>query len=253
MTYKFSGKEIKIGLQLWSIREYCARDLPASLARVAEMGYQGVEFAGYYDYTAAELRRQLDRLGLVCCGTHTKLETLQEENLAETVEFNRVLGNPYLICPSIKLETIARWRTMARRFAGLAERVEPKGAHVGYHNHAHDFATLDGEVSWHVFFDETPPQVLMQVDPGNAMGGGADPVALFRRYPHRSPTVHLKDYADGDTNLLIGEGELDWHEYLSACVQDGGSRWFIVEIENPRMDNMEAAQRCLENLKDFLD
>jgi sugar phosphate isomerase/epimerase len=253
MAYRFSGREVKIGLQLWSIREQCARDLPGGLARVAEMGYQGVEFAGYHDHTAAEIRRQLDGVGLVCCGSHTQLETLQDGTLAETVEFNRVLGNPYLICPFMELQTIAQWRSMAARFALLAERLEPQGAHVGYHNHAHDFAVLEGQTPWHVFFDGTSPRVLMQVDSGNAMSGGADPVALIRRYPGRSPTVHVKDYARGDANPLIGEGELDWHAYLSACVELGGCRWLIVEIENPRLDSMEAAGRCLRNLTRLLE
>jgi sugar phosphate isomerase/epimerase len=141
---------------------------------------------------------------------------------------------------------------MAGRFTELAERLERKGVQVGYHNHAHDFATLDGETPWYVFFDETSPSVLMQVDSGNAMSGGADPAAVLRRYPHRSPTVHLKDYAHGDTNLLIGEGDLDWRAFLSACVDSGDCRWFIVEIENPLMDKLEVARRCLENLKEFL-
>lgn len=252
MAYLFSGKEIRIGLQLYSIREQCAEDLPTSLARVAEMGYQGVEFAGFQGYSATKLRRQLDSLGLQCCGSHTKLEALHNENLADTIEFNRVLGNPYLICPYIKLETITEWRTMAGFFSELAGRVEAHGLHIGYHNHAHDFAALDGEIPWDVFFSATPAQVLMQLDSGNARSGAVDPVTVLRRYPHRSPTVHLKDYSNGDTNLLIGTGDVNWQEFLSACVTLGDSQWFIVEIENPRMDPFEAVQRSLENLTKLL-
>ena len=90
-------KKIPIGVQLYSVREDCARDLPGTLAAVAEMGYDGVEFAGYYGYSAEDLRRMLDANGLQCCGTHTGLNTLLGDALKTTVEFNQVLGNRYLV------------------------------------------------------------------------------------------------------------------------------------------------------------
>ena len=81
-----------IALQLYSVRDDCARDLPATLAAVAKMGYEGVEFAGYHGRSAKELRQLLDDLGLRCCGTHIGLHTLLGEELPRTVEFNRIDG-----------------------------------------------------------------------------------------------------------------------------------------------------------------
>ena len=78
----------RIGLQLYSVREECACDLPGTLRAVAEMGYRGVEFAGYHGRTASDLRRMLDDLGLDCCGSHIPLEALLGERFSETVEFN---------------------------------------------------------------------------------------------------------------------------------------------------------------------
>src|SRR4051794_19457759 len=75
------GKPVLVGLQLYSVRDDCAKDLPGVLKAVAKMGYTGVEFAGYYGRTAQELREMLDSNGLKCYGTHIGLETLLGDNL----------------------------------------------------------------------------------------------------------------------------------------------------------------------------
>ena len=84
---------IPIGLRLYSVREDCAKDLPGTLKAVAEMGYEGVEFAGYYNHTATELRKMLDDVGLVCCGTHIGLDTLQGDALEKTIDFHKTIVN----------------------------------------------------------------------------------------------------------------------------------------------------------------
>src|SRR6185503_4320366 len=81
-------KKIPVGLQLYSIREQCKKDLPGMLSTVSKIGYKGVEFAGYYDRTSKDLRKMLDDNGLVCCGTHTPYESVQPNKLQETIEFN---------------------------------------------------------------------------------------------------------------------------------------------------------------------
>src|SRR4030042_1048838 len=71
-----SKRKIPLGLQLYSVRAECEKDLPGTIKAVAGIGYQGVEFAGYYDYSAKDLRKLLDDNGLQCCGSHTQLDTL---------------------------------------------------------------------------------------------------------------------------------------------------------------------------------
>ena len=93
-------ERVPIALQLYSVRTDCAEDLPGTLAKVAAMGYDGVEFAGYYDYSADDLRKMLDDNGLICCGSHLGIQTLLGDELEKTAEFNRTLVNPYLIARS---------------------------------------------------------------------------------------------------------------------------------------------------------
>src|SRR4026207_2569221 len=90
----YGGNRIPFGLQLYSVRNECAKDLDGTVAAVAKMGYKAVEFAGYHGRDAKGLRKLLDALGLKCCGTHTGLDTLLGDDLSKTIEFNHTLGNP---------------------------------------------------------------------------------------------------------------------------------------------------------------
>jgi len=243
---------IPIGLQLYSVRKDCASDLPGTIAAVAEMGYAGVEFAGYYDYEAPELRKLLDEAGLKCCGTHISLDTLLGEELERTIEFNQILGNRFLIVPGLPEErrnSRAAWQETARLFSELAEKVKPHNMRVGYHNHMVEFQPMEGEMPWDTFFGNTSPEVVMQMDTGNALHGGGDPVHFLKRYPGRAATVHLKEYSTTNDSALIGEGDIDWDEVFNVCETIGGTEWYIVEQESYAYPPLECVKRCLENLR----
>src|SRR3954447_6141684 len=92
-------KKIQIGLQLYSLRAECKTDLPGMLAAVSGIGYKGVEFAGYHGHSAKELRKMLDDNALVAEGSHTPYDSVQGDKLKETIEFNRIIGNKFLIVP----------------------------------------------------------------------------------------------------------------------------------------------------------
>jgi len=245
---------IPIGLQLYSIREDCKKDLPGTLAAVAKMGYDGVEFAGYYDRPAAELRKRLDDLGLKCCGTHIKLDTMLGDALPATVEFNRALGNRFLIVPSLpeaRRGSRAAWLDTAKVFNQVAERLRPHGMRIGYHNHNIEFTPTDGELPWDTFFGNTAKDVVMQIDTGNCLHGGGDPVGLLKRYPGRAITVHLKGYDSkaADHWSLTGEGETDWQAVFQVCESTGGTEWYIVEQESYAYPPLVCVEKCLTNLR----
>ena len=63
-------KKFKIALQLYSIREFMAENMDKTLKNVKEMGYDYVEFAGYYDKEAEEIKALLDKHGLECVSVH---------------------------------------------------------------------------------------------------------------------------------------------------------------------------------------
>ncbi len=243
---------IPIGLQLYSVREDCAKDLPSVLKAVAAMGYEAVEFAGYYNFSAAELRKMLDDLGLKCCGSHIMIDSLLGDKLAETAEFHQVLGNEFLIVPGLSHERTASkdaWLRTARDMNEIAERLKPLGLKTGYHNHSMEFQPLDGELPWDIFFGNTTEDVVMQFDVGNALHGKADAAPFLQRYPHRALTVHLKEYSATNDKALIGEGDVDWPAIFNLCETVGGTRYYIVEQESYAYPPLECASKCLQALK----
>lgn len=246
------SKKVPIGLQLYSVREECAKDLPGVLSAVSRMGYAGVEFAGYYNYSAKDLSSMLDSLGLVCCGTHIGLDTLQGDQLAKTVEFNHTLGNKFLIVPWLnedKRNTRAALLATAELFNRIAKDVAPEGMRVGYHNHHFEFEPLEGELPWDTFFGNTDDSVIMQFDTGNAMHAGAPAAPFLRRYPGRATTVHLKEFSATKKDALIGEGDTNWPEIFDLCETVGQTEWYIVEQESYAYPPLECVDRCLQNLR----
>ncbi|MBS7606344.1 MAG: sugar phosphate isomerase/epimerase [Candidatus Bathyarchaeia archaeon] len=247
--------KIRIALQLWSVREDCARNLEKTLEAVVDMGYEGVEFAGYYGRMASELRRLLDDLGLEVAGTHIGIETLMGDKLKETIEFNRILENKFLIVPGLPQEMRSSkeaWLKTARLFNEIADRLKSEGIYVGYHNHVIEFQPINGEIPWFIFFDATRPDVIMQLDTGHAMRSGISPdgiLDIIRRYPNRAKSVHLKEYSSRNEKALIGEGEMRWREFIDLCRTVGGTEWYIIEQETYAYPPLECARRCLENLK----
>ena len=248
---KSGKKKIPIGLQLYSVRQACAKDLPGVLRAVAKMGYQGVEFAGYYGREAKELRKLLDANGLKCCGTHTGLNTLTGDALKDTVEFNKILGNKFLIVPGLpggRLASVPAVKETAKLFSELAEKVKPQKMRVGYHAHGGDFRRLDGETAWDILFSNASPDVVMQLDIGNCIGGGGDPIAVLKKFPKRSATIHLKEHG-GKPEAVVGEGDVKWDEIFRLCETTGGTQWYIVEHERRAGSPMENVRRCIENLR----
>ena len=247
-----SRRRFPIGLQLYSVREDCKRDLPGTIAAVAKMGYKGVEFAGYYDRTAKQLRKMLDDNGLVCCGTHTGLDTLLGDNLARTIEFNKTLGNKYLIVPGLPEKyrsSHQAWLDTAKLFNKLAEKVKPHEMRVGYHNHSIEFTAMDGELPWDTFYGNTRKDVVMQIDVGNAIHGGADPLPYLYKYPGRAITVHVKEFSETNKKALVGEGDVNWKAFFALCKAVGQTEWYIVEQESYAYPPLECVQRCLRNLR----
>jgi len=242
-----SKRGIPVGVQLYSVREQCAKDLPGTLAAVAKIGYKGVEFAGYHGRSAKDLRKMLDDLGLVACGTHTPYESVLPNKIEETIEFNRTIGNKFLIVPWMTGKTKQDWLDKAKVFNELVDKVKAQGMYVGYHAHAHDFDKIDGESAWDIFFGNTKPEVVMQLDTSNCREGGADPVAVLKKYPGRGLSIHLKSNGGGP-EAVIGEDKVDWSGVFAFCESKGGTQWYVVEHESSK-DPVDAVKRSFEALK----
>lgn len=251
-TLAFGKARIPIALQLYSVRHEFGKDQPGTLAAVAKMGYQGVEFAGYFNRKAEELRKMLDDNGLKCCGTHLSLDACMGDNLARTIDFNKTMGNKLLIVPGLPPKRVASheaWVENAGIFTELAGKVKPHGMRVGYHNHQTEFKALGGEQPFDTFFGRTPKSVVMQLDVGTALEAGMDPVALIKKYPGRTASIHVKEYSKTNPKAYVGEGDAKWRDIFKILEKQKATDWYIVEYEIEGMPPMESVLQCLQNLR----
>lgn len=245
-------KKIPIALQLYSVREDCAQDLPGTLKAVAEMGYAGVEFAGWHNHSASELKKILADTGLTVAGAHIPIAQFENDQWESNADFNQTLGNPYLIVPGIpadRRQTLDDWRRLAEFFNQLAEKAAARNLRVGFHNHMVEFEELEGRMPWEVFFDAARADVIMQIDTGNALRAGAQAADYLRRYPGRAEIVHLKEHSAVNEKALIGEGDVPWQTIFELSETIGGTKWYVVEEERRPYPPLESVRRSLEALR----
>lgn len=241
---------IPIALQLYSVRDDCNKDLAGVLSQVGKMGYEGVEFAGFYGKKAEDLRKMLDDNGLKGISSHTGLEALEGEQFEKTVAFHKTLGALFIMVPGLapKYQTSHQgWLDAAKKFDEIAAKLEPHGLRIGYHNHSAEFKPLEGELPWDTLFSNTSKKVIHQMDTGNCMSGGGDPVSFIKKYAGRSANVHLKEFeGPGD----FGQGKCPWDQVFEACETVGGTEWYIIEQENYNRPPLDCVKQCLDFMRE---
>lgn len=243
---------IPIGLEMYSVRNEFAAAPLATMQAIKEMGYDGVEFAGDPRYCPEFYAALLKQTGLVCCGWHTGWHQVQPETLANTIKLNQAVGNRYIMIPGLIAEGHQGWKEMAHKMNALADQLAPFGMRTGYHNHAGDFAAIDGKTTWDTFMENTWRKVIMQLDTGNALAGGADVMQVLNTYPGRCETIHLKPYSTDPEKAykpLIGDDDVPWQEVFQFCQEKGNTEWAIVEYECPEIPALEAVGQCLKALR----
>lgn len=247
-----TGAPMKIGLQLYSVRDDCAKDLEGTLKAISAMGYKGVEFAGYYGKSAAELKKLLSDNGLACYGSHVDLKSLTGDNLNKTLEFAKELGCPALVVPWIPeaqrnsaLTTIAT----AIQFNEIAKKAEGKGIIIGWHNEDYEFQKFDGDTIWQIFWSHASKQVWMEFDTGNAMSAGEQAAPYLLKYPQRVFALHIKDHSASNKNALLGEGDENWKVVIPIIKKRTATKYFIIEQEAYGDTPLACVHNCLENFK----
>jgi sugar phosphate isomerase/epimerase len=246
---------IPIGMQLYCVRRELALDFEKTMAEVAALGFEGVEFADYFGRSARDLRSALDRNHLRCCGTHIVLEDMLGDQLERTIDFNLTLGNPYLIVRWLaepRRNSESGFAGTVRLFSEISGRLQPYGLRIGYHNHDYIFERFGGELLWNILADGTPKQVVLQLDTGNAALVGQDPVQLLERNAGRTATIHLKPFSRANPKALIGEDELPWPKILQLCRMVAGTEWFIVEYEEEGIPPLTALKANLNAVRRLL-
>ena len=296
-----SARPGKIALQLYSLNKWIpAQDkvgkvaLAKALKKIAEIGFEGVEFAGYYGATPAELKQMLADAGLVAVGTHVgndrygfnvKENKFDAEVLKKTLDFETAYGNTLVICPGGgNIPPGCDWGTgrggtvgkpsqeiddFTKKLCDLynkaAVEAAKMGCKIGLHNHTweHGVKMQNGMSFWDFFFSNTDKAVCMEQDVGwttcaGDMFPGLTPHEQYKKYPHRSPTLHAKENGMGkdvkEFDAILGQPgkpgatPVDWDGLFPVTDADG-VEWYVVECERHFDDITKAVVPSFEFLK----
>jgi sugar phosphate isomerase/epimerase len=254
LSARASSTSIPVGLELYSVRGELKKNPDATVRSVAQMGYQVVEFYGpYFEWSEAQtkqMRKLLDDLGIRCLSTHNDEANLSPQKLDRARDLNLILGSKYVVQAwSDPKSSLDQWEPVADRLNQAAEKLEPAGLHVGYHNHNAEFTGAKGQRPIDLIAKSTKPSVVLQLDVGTCLEAGGDPVEWIKSNPGRIRSMHCKDWSSDPAKaykVLFGEGAADWTGIFKAAEDVGGVEYYLVEQEGSRYSEFDTAKKCLQ-------
>ncbi|SDO19626.1 sugar phosphate isomerase/epimerase family protein [Alkalicoccus daliensis] len=242
--------KIPAAIQLYSLREETEKDFAGTLKKVAALGYQGVEFAGYGGLQASELKKLLEETGLKPAGAHVPLEVL-ETDLDTVIAYQKEIGNQHIICPFLQEEdrvSKAKYEEIAEKLKHIAARVSEAGLTFSYHNHDFELEEKEGI---------KPLELLLDVENVNAeldvywlKKAGEQPTEWLKKYKNKTNLVHLKDMTtDGEQFFAeLGTGGIDVKEVIQIC-ETIGVEWLVVEQDVSKIGAMKSAEVSINYLQ----
>src|SRR5579862_435633 len=258
----------KVGVQLYTVRDQMKADFDGTIAKVAQIGYKEIEFAGYFGRSGQQVRAALDKNGLTGVSTHVQYDEL-DEKFPSVIETSKAIGLEYIICPWIPVELRKSpdiWKQASSKFNKCGEQSKKAGLQFGYHNHWFEFLPVNGKLPYdELLADCDADLVKMEMDLCWITAAGSDPIKYFEKYPGRFPLVHVKDikkkppvseaggqdFGDSMKDMTsVGNGIIDWKK-IFAYSQKAGIKHYIVEhdkLENP-FESITQSYQYLEKLR----
>ena len=233
----------KLAIQLYTVRDHInyAEDLYAILPKLKEMGFDGVEFAGFHDADAKTLKAKLDEVGLVPVGAHIGMDEYEGDKLAKTAEYVKELGLLYTGTGGAAHGTVEE----CEKIASIFKNAEPVlGVPTYYHNHTEEFTPLEnGRTAMDIISDGTK----LEIDTYWSFCAGVDNYKYITENIDKIILVHMKDGIDRHPKALA-EGDCDL-DAVARAVKDTGIEWVILENDDPEPCGLEDAARSMEYLK----
>lgn len=232
----------EIYLQLYSVRDDIKADYEGTIAKVAEMGYTGVETAGYgngqfYGLSPADFKKSIEEVGMEVLSSHTArplADSVAATNWDEVwawwdtaIQAHKEAGMKYIVTPWMPTPaTLADLQAYCDYYNQIGEKCNAAGLRFGYHNHDFEFKEIEGQLMYDYMLNNTDPsKVFFQMDVYWVVKGGKDPVDYFNNYPGRFELLHIKD------ELELGRsGEVDF-ESIYNNAETAGAKYMIVEVE----------------------
>ena len=243
----------RIGLELYSVRNAMRADPERTLAAIRTIGYTDVELLWSFNNfgrTPQQVRAALDHEGLRAPSAHMAPETMLKD-WDRSLETAKFLGHEYLIVPSLTPDTqhsLEAWRVWADRFNVAGAAARRAGIWLAFHNEPDHMKVIEGKIAYDFFVGRLDrSSVRLQLDVGNLVMGGGDPMRYLQRYRDRYGSFHLKDVvADRSHDTELGAGTLDLRRFLAA-VPAIQAKPCYAEQEGP-MDELASAGLNFEYL-----
>ena len=246
-------KDFKIGIQLYPLREDMEKDMDATLKKVKEMGYDCVEFAGYFGHSAEEVKAMLDKYGLECVSVHQGPQLFADEGQS-AVDYIKTLGAKYSAIPGHDVACLAgteKWPETVELFTKVGKLLKENGIQQLYHNHDFEFKKFEDKCLFDWIFDTIPADYIQpQVDTCWVHYAGFEPVEYIEKYAGRMDVIHIKDYVcdNGIEFRPLGMGEENIPAILEAA-KKFGVEYIIVEDETENRPPIEAVEISRKYLK----
>ncbi|MBB3127043.1 sugar phosphate isomerase/epimerase [Paenibacillus rhizosphaerae] len=242
-----------VGIQLYTLRDQTEKDFLGTIRKVAEMGYQAVEFAGFFETPAKEIRALLEELNLKAPSAHIGLNFREHDKLSadlnKQIEYAKEIGLEYIVVPWSPLPdtpTEADVKQLANILEQTGKQVTDAGLKFGYHNHDFEFKLVGGKPVIDHLLEIVPAEYLFaEFDLGWVHFAGFTPAEYVKKYAGRVPLAHFKDFADGHKDTEVGKGSVDLKSVLNIA-EASGIQYFIVEQEEFASSSLESARLCLE-------
>ena len=236
---------MKIGLQLYTIRDSyeTGEEFIEALKKVKEIGFEGVEFAGYAGLSAEELRNALKDIGLVPIASHHNVTQLDEE-LTQLIQYNHLLGSKFVVCsysPAVSADDLAHLEKVLKDAQIEANKY---GIQVLYHNHTHELLPMEAGVP----LDLIKGYCGLEVDTYWVFNSKTNVRSYLKTNAEKIGLVHLKDGDLEGHPCAIGEGSNDIQTILGTSCEIG-AEWVIIENDDPIPDGLSDITRSMQNLR----
>ena len=237
---------MKLAVQLYTLRnDYSnGEEFLEILEKVKEIGFDGVEFAGYAGLEPEVIKAKLDELGLVAVGCHMGLEDYEGEKIEKSVELGKALGMKYMGIGGAPHSTKEEIDRIVNVFSAANERGKEDGMKFYYHNHTEEF---ENEIDGKLVMDRIADGAYLEIDTYWSFAGGADNYKYITEHKDDIVLLHIKDGIDRHPKAL-GEGENDLLSVFKAA-KETGVEWLVLENDDPEPTGVEDITRSMAYFK----
>jgi sugar phosphate isomerase/epimerase len=251
-----------IGLQLYTLRDTIGKDPKGVLKKVAGFGYKKIETYAYdkgqiFGMPFAEFGKYVKDLGMKVTSGHYPLAMAKSDGWEKAVADAKAIGQQYMVVPYIdagERKSIDDYKNICASLNKAGEVCKKNGVRFGYHNHAFEFETVEGQIPYDVMLKELDKNVVgMEMDIFWVVNAGQDPLKYFEKHPGRFEQWHVKDMDKSDKmrNADIGQGKIDWTTIFAKAKQSG-LKHFYVEQETYPGEPISSVRASIDYLKTIL-